>query len=437
MHPALDSPMGAALIAAADPTDPLRATTALRRQFPDADPELVRAALTQAALAQRARNRFGEEAGALLWTSDGLEQASRPAPARYRAARLVALGAMSAVDLTSGVGMDALAMAAAGLTVLAIEADPATADLAAANAGRLGQGRTTVRCGSCLDERLMADVRALGAGAWFADPGRRGEARAADGRHLRLDDPEQWSPPWSWVRAQAGAAPVVMAKAAPGAAHEALVAAVPGCRASVEWVSAGGDLLEACATWLRTDVDEGGGRWPLGPDGCWWGEPDGPAGRAAVLLDEAGQVVLRVPATGARIPAMGLPAPGEVLLDPDPAIVRSGTVAEFAELVAGWLVDPQLAYVVRSQPPTGPARAAARAWQVLSAGGYDPKALRAACAAAGIVAVDVLGRGRKLAPAKVARDLRLPGGAGRRGVIVSMALGPERSTGVVLGVPAG
>lgn len=466
MHPGLESPEGAALIAAADPTDPLRGAAALRRQFPNADPELVRAAFTQAALAQRASGRFGQAGRGLLWTSDGLEQASRLAPARHRAARLLALGATSAADLTCGVGVDALALAAAGLSVLAVEADPDTAAIATANARRLAAGEVAVgtlggsgirggpgqaghlavRTGSCLDGHVMAAVGEFGADAWFADPGRRGEARAADGQHRRIDDPDHWSPPWSWVRAQAGAVPVVMAKAAPGTEHEALLAAVPGCRGSVEWVSVAGDLLEACATWLRNDAAPVSGsasapraatsQWPLGPDGSWWGEPDGPAGRSAVLLEESGEVLMRVCASGAEVTAAGLPAPGEVLLDPDPAIVRSGTVAEFAAMVGARLVDPHLAYLVADRPPTGAAQAAARAWQVLTAGTYEPRVLRAACADAGIVGVDVLGRGRKLHPEKVARDLRLRGGAGRRGVLVSMALGPQRTTGVVLGVPA-
>lgn len=411
----LDSDLGRALIEAAHELDPLTARAPLRRRYPDASDELIRAATLQAELAQRAEPRFGPIAHEVLWSSDGLEQASRPGVARYRARRLAAAGVDATADLTCGLGLDALAMAAEGITVLAVEQDPATASLAAANARRLGGGRIEVIHGAC----TAADVQASAAeaDAWFVDPSRRSERRGRDGRHLRLDDPESWSPPWSWVVAQAGTPRILMVKAAPGLPHEAIVD-VPGCRVDAEWVSQGGQLLETCVTWTRPT-----------------GDPAAHLSRAAVMLDAGGEVILRVTVAPSRPhtnhPTAGVPAVGEFLLDPDPAIVRSGTVLDFARLAAARMIDPHLAYLVVSHPLPPALQPAARTWQVLDSGDYDPRRIRAVCAAHDIGGVEVTGRGRRLDPARVRRDLKLRG-RGKRGVLVVMGLGPSRVTQVCL-----
>ena len=86
---------GQALLARAeelDPADPLRAQTALRRH---AGAEHAAAALTQAGLRRRAVAKFGDLAARLYFTPDGLEQATRLAVARHRAARLRAFDAPS------------------------------------------------------------------------------------------------------------------------------------------------------------------------------------------------------------------------------------------------------------------------------------------------------------------------------------------------------
>src|SRR4051794_13673194 len=66
------------LVAAAETveteTDPLRAGSALRRT---ASPEQVAAALTQVELRRRAEAKFGDLAGRMYFTPDGLEQATR------------------------------------------------------------------------------------------------------------------------------------------------------------------------------------------------------------------------------------------------------------------------------------------------------------------------------------------------------------------------
>ncbi len=114
----------------------MAAATALRRNW---TPGQAAAVLTQAELRRRAVTKFGEAAGRLFFTRDALEQATRSDVARWRAERLRDAGATQVVDLGCGIGADALAFAAAGLDVVAVEFDPATAVLAAANLGDAGR----------------------------------------------------------------------------------------------------------------------------------------------------------------------------------------------------------------------------------------------------------------------------------------------------------
>ena len=75
--------------AAEAPEDPLEASALLRK---DASAEQVAAALTQVALRRRAVAKFGDLAGRMYFTPDGLEQATRLSVAEHRAARLRAAG---------------------------------------------------------------------------------------------------------------------------------------------------------------------------------------------------------------------------------------------------------------------------------------------------------------------------------------------------------
>src|SRR5215218_9018123 len=116
------SPRGEALLArlAADPPTPqteLRAITQLRTEYPA---ELVAAALTQARLRARARAKFSR-ADRMLFTAEGLEQASTEAMSRNHARRYEAFARVA--DLCTGIGGDLIALAA-GSAVRAVDLDP-------------------------------------------------------------------------------------------------------------------------------------------------------------------------------------------------------------------------------------------------------------------------------------------------------------------------
>ncbi|MGW7419936.1 class I SAM-dependent methyltransferase [Streptomyces sp. NPDC054813] len=295
------SPEGRALLAevrGTAPADELAVATRLRREHPA---ELVSAALAQARLRQRAAAKFGEaDAGRMFFTPNGVEQSTRASVASYRAQRLTALGVTSVADLCCGIGGDAIALARAGIRVLAVDRDPATAAAARANADALGlAGLIEVR------EADVTEVDTAGYDAVFVDPARRG------GRG-RIFDPEAYSPPLSWaIEAARGASHTAALKIAPGIPHEAVPA-----DAEAEWISDAGDVKEAV---------------------LWFGTAPG-AVRATLL-------------PGPRtLLGRGLPDPqvrpvGRYLYEPDGAVIRAHLVAEVAEELDGGLVDPTIAYI--------------------------------------------------------------------------------------------
>ncbi|MEO6605397.1 MAG: methyltransferase domain-containing protein, partial [Aeromicrobium sp.] len=196
--------------------------TRLRKTYASS---LVAAAVTQNHLRGKAVMKFGEDAAQMYFTHDALEQSTRQRVATHRATRLASTGAEAVVDLGCGIGGDLVALARAGLRVRGVELDPVRAAIAAANLRALG-----------LDgEVISADVKSVKIGrdeVAFIDPARR------DGRG-RTFSTADLQPPWDWVRLllEGRAAAKVM----PGLAHDAVPHGV-----DAEWVSDGGDLVEAC-----------------------------------------------------------------------------------------------------------------------------------------------------------------------------------------------
>ncbi|MFC3578304.1 class I SAM-dependent methyltransferase [Streptomyces yaanensis] len=283
------------------PAQELAVATRLRREHPA---ELVSAALAQARLRERAAAKFAaEDAERMFFTPNGVEQSTRTTVAAYRAERFRELGVTSVADLCCGIGGDAIALARAGIRVLAVDRDPLTAAVARANADALGL--------SALIEVREADVTEVDVSVYdavFVDPARRG------GRG-RIFDPEAYSPPLSWAVATARQAPHAALKVAPGIPHEA----VPD-GAEAEWISDGGDVKEAV---------------------LWFGTQPGLV-RATLL---PGPRVLR---------GRGLPDPpvrplGRYLYEPDGAAIRAHLVAEVAEELDGGLIDETIAYVTADE----------------------------------------------------------------------------------------
>ncbi|MBK3643991.1 class I SAM-dependent methyltransferase [Streptomyces sp. MBT33] len=363
------------------PADELAVATRLRRDHPA---ELVSAALGQARLRQRAAAKFGEEdAGRMFFTPNGVEQSTRASVAAYRAERLRALGVTSLADLCCGIGGDAIALARAGIRVLAVDRDPVTAAAARANAEALGLAD--------LIEVREADVTEVDTAGWdavFVDPARRG------GRG-RIFDPEAYSPPLSWAVDAARTAPHAALKVAPGIPHEAVPA-----DAEAEWISDGGDVKEAV---------------------LWFGTAPG-AVRATLL---PGPRTL----LGRGLPDPEVRSVGRYLYEPDGAVIRAHLVAEVAEELGGGLIDPTIAYVTSDERHESPYATAYRITDELP---FNVKKLKALLRERGVGTLTVKKRGSAVEPEELRRKVK-PSGPHSATVFLTRVAGAPT---MLIGAPA-
>jgi SAM-dependent methyltransferase len=359
---ALLTPEGRALLDEVRDTDPARelaVATRLRRAHPA---DLVSAALGQARLRQRAVAKFGaEDAGRMFFTPNGVEQSTRASVAAYRARRFGELGVTSVADLCCGIGGDAIALARAGIRVLAVDRDPAAAAAARANAAALGlDGLIEVR------EADVTEVHTGGYDAVFVDPARRG------GRG-RIFDPEAYSPPLSWaVGAARTASRAAALKVAPGIPHEA----VPD-DAEAEWISDAGDVKEA-VLWFGTE----------------------PGAVRATLLPGPRTLLSR------RLPDPPVRTPGRYLYEPDGAVVRAHLVAEVAESVGGGLLDATIAYVTADELRPTPY---ATAYEITDVLPFHVKRLKALLREREVGVLTVKKRGSAVEPEELRRKVKPQG----------------------------
>ncbi|MCI9888301.1 SAM-dependent methyltransferase [Micrococcales bacterium 31B] len=311
------SPTGWKLLEALPPYDESTSLSLGERMRAKGVPaEIVAACLTQSRLRVKARAKFGEFADGMIFTPDGLEQATRLTVAAHHARRFQDAGVASLADLGCGIGGDAMACAALGIAVLAVDKDPMTAAVATVNLRHFDDAR--VVCAAAEETGLE------GRDAVFLDPARR-----AGGR--RIFDPEACSPPLSFVeslargegqgqhlRAAANGDRAVGAKVAPGIPHAAIPAG-----AEAQWVSVGGDVVEA---------------------GLWFGPLARGEHRSALVLSGAGAHAL----SSVDLPQAEVGAVGDYLFEPDGAVIRAGLVGHVAAALAGGLVDETIAYVTTS-----------------------------------------------------------------------------------------
>jgi len=381
----LTSPDGRALLAelaelpAGALDDPLPVLSRLRASGHAA--ALAAAAVTQARLRARGGPKLGSDAAVMIFTPDGYEQATRRSVAEHRAARLAAADVHVVADLCCGIGGDAVALARAGLRVVAVERDPATAAVARANVVALG-----------LDDRVGVhelDARdATGAGllddvdAVFIDPARR------SGRG-RIFDPDAYSPPYSFVADLVAHVPAVVAKVAPGIPRD-----LAGPGTETEWVSDGGDVKEAS---------------------LWHGRLAAPGiARRATLLPSGATLTDTDPSS------TDVREPGRWLHEPDGAVIRAGLVGQAAARVGGGLLDASIAYVTTDADVTDPTT---RRFEVLESMPFGLKPLRAALRGLDASEVVVKKRGSAIVPDELRSRLAVDGSGPRLVVVVTRKAG--------------
>lgn len=364
------------------------------------DPDLVAAALTQSRLRARAVEKFGDFAEGMLFTPDGLEQATRLSLAARHAHRFAGAGVQQVHDLGCGLGADAMAFAGLDLTVRAVDADAATARIAAVNLRHWPSAAVTQARAE--DVQLPAGEGARRIGVWL-DPARR-VTGVADirGRTKRVFSLDAISPSWHDVLGFADRVPATGAKLSPAFPH----AAVPR-GAEAQWSSWHGEVLE-CAV--------------------WWGPLAAVPGRtAAVCSAEATHVVTEADAAPAldAAPLPSVTSVGEWLYEPDRAVVRAGLTAALVAATDGAELDAGVGYVSSAVALDV---AWARRYRVVEAMPLSTKALARWLRDHGHDRVTIKKRGVTVDPDLLRRQLKMTGrgkGGSEATVVVTRVRGSQ------------
>jgi SAM-dependent methyltransferase len=377
----LVSPLGAQVLAdLADidlsPGAILPLLTRLRKTL---TPEQSGSAVEQAELRRRASGKFGADAPKMLFTRDGLEQASDPGIRRYRAEQASRQDVGTIIDACCGIGTDALAFAQAGHPVLGLDLDPLRVEIARYNAAALGLDSVHFAVYD-VTQPLPEDADLI-----FFDPARR------DPAGNRLHHVERYLPPLSTLKRWD--APHIWAKLSPAVELEQ-TAEYGG---TVVFHSAGGDLKEAVLQIERGVYDE--------------------QRTAAVRHSADGWEAWAWSAPPEPIPAR---EPGAWLLEPDPALLRAGFVQHLAARTGAAQIDATIAYLTTDDSPD---TLWARAWPILDWMPFNLKRLKAYLREHGIGRVTVKKRGHAMTPEQLQAALKLDGRGEERVVVLTRVKG--------------
>lgn len=348
--------------------DVVRLVSQLRAKGHDA--QLVAAVLTQAKLRRRARAKFGEFASTMLFTEDGLEQASRLQVAALHAGRFRDAGLRHVADLGCGIGTESMAIASLGIQVTAFELDEVAA--AAATYNLASFDNAAVR---------QADVTQIELGEFdglFLDPARRELSGGKRAQARRKFDPNEYSPNFDFVLQVARSKPTGV-KLGPGHPHDVIPE-----DAEAQWISVEGDLVELT---------------------LWFGSVARPSVARSALLVADGQrhelTSTHHEATHAEIGELGA-----YLYEPDNAVIRSHLIGELAERLDLRLIAPEIAYLTSDQEIRSPWL---RGFEVIDVLPFDRKQLKAYLRERGVGILEIKKRGADVVPEQLRKELALKG----------------------------
>ncbi|MFE7843920.1 SAM-dependent methyltransferase [Microbacterium sp. NPDC057407] len=331
-------------------------------------PDLVSAVVTQSRLRVRAAPKFGPFASRMLFTRAGLEQATRLSVAARHAARFRDAGITRVADLGSGIGGDALGLAALGLHVTAVDADEVTAAIAAYNLAPFGDAVTVQH--ATAQQTDLSGVEAV----WL-DPARRTAGHSETARTR----PEDWSPPLNWAFDLARRLPAGI-KLGPGLDRHLIPDDV-----EAQWVSADGSTIEL-VVWSGA----------LARDGVR---------RAALVLRDGEGHELTAASDSPDEPVRGL---GAFVHEPDGAVIRARLIGEVARSLDAGMLDEHIAYLTSDAALTSPFVSSFRVRESMPA---KVPTINAALRAHGIGRVEIKKRGVDVDPAQFRRKLVLKGEA--------------------------
>ncbi len=296
------------LIETARTTNPLPADfRRWRKQF---NADYVAAAVRLAEARRRGAAKF-KRAGSMWLDRVGVEQATAEEVTRHKADRFPPGSIV--VDLCSGVGGDALAIAERAEGVIAVDRDPGMSRRLAWNASVYMVGKKMLPVVGRA-ERFPVPTGAL----VHIDPDRR--ARPGKPRALHLGD---YVPGPENLRAITSKAPGGAIKLGPASDFEAFASGISGADVEVEVISLHGECKEA-TLWFGSlaGVDS---RATMLPGKHTWTGP-----RSVVQSDRCRSEVLRW------------------VLEPDPALVRAGLLDHFAASHDLVFLDPMIDWLTSS-----------------------------------------------------------------------------------------
>ena len=316
----------------------------------------------------------------------GVEQATAEAVARHKARRFAGAEGDLVVDLCSGIGGDALALAESG-RVIAVDLDDGMARRATWNAGVYGVA------GRMMAVRGRAESFPIPSGARVhVDPDRR------PGGRPRAKGLADYAPGLDFLRGLSSRSRGGALKLGPSSDFEAHFGG-PGFE--VEVVSLGGECKEATAWFGDLASPEVRRRATRLPGGATWTDRDGPSGETHAMGPLGGWA-----------------------FDPDPTLVRSGLLDGFASrhglkrIAAG--VDLL----------TGPARVESpflAAFEVVEDLPLDLKALRREVARRGLGPLEIKTRGLETTPEAYRARLRPEGPNPATLLLIAGHAGPSRA----------
>ena len=236
-------------------------------------------------------------AGVEIPSALSLEQCSSEAAALYKArlAREAVAALRQVLDLTGGLGVDSWALSQVADEVVCFERDADLAAAAGRNFARLGADNIRVRC-----ETVTPQTELPGADLIYADPARRD---AAGRKVFLLEDctpdiltllPEMFRK-----------APVVLLKLSPMADLAMLTSRLGPSLHEIHVVELDGEVKELLCL-LRRDPA------PAGPD------------IIAVRLSAQARLRFHPRDERGAVPAFAQPQPGNLLLEPVPALLKAG-----------------------------------------------------------------------------------------------------------------
>lgn len=364
---ALLTPEAMQLLAELEPyeskADALALVTRLRKE--GHSPEVVAAVLTQARLRAKAVAKFGDFAEQLLYTEAGLEQATRLQVAALHAGRFKSAGIERVADLGCGLGADALAMAALGINVLAVERDEITSALTSYNLAPFDNAEVI--------HTDATDVDLSGINGIFLDPARR-TAGHSNTRRVSSDD---YSPSLDFCFDLARRYPTGI-KLGPASDRDLIPS---DCEA--QWISVNGELVEM---------------------GLWFGPLARPEiSRAALLLTPHGVHEM----TASSDAPDEAPGPmGRYLYEPDGAVIRARLIGDLARALDAHPIAPDIAYLSSDSYTATPF---AHAFEVRDVFALDIKTLSAALREREIGTLEIKKRGVDVDPAEFRKKLKLAG----------------------------